>query len=205
MVLVTVVLLGSAGAAVALLIARRTGERAIGSATLSLADGRAVGRVDFFDARPGVVVRARVALPAGMAGRAAFHGFHLHANDDATNGNGCVAQPGQPSRSWFVSADAHLDHGGHQHAEHNGDLPSIYVGADGRGTLEFRTDRLSGAELTGRAVVLHANPDNLGRVPVGTAAQEYTGNSPEAIKATQQGGNSGDRVACGLVGAPAND
>ena len=53
-VLVTVVLLGSAGAAVALLIARGTGERAIGSATLSLADGRAVGRVDFFDARPGV-------------------------------------------------------------------------------------------------------------------------------------------------------
>ena len=201
-VLAAVLVLGVAGAAALLLAARRTGERAIASATLTLADGRSVGRVDFFDAQGATMVRARVNLPGGVAGPAAFHGFHLHANDDATNGNGCLARPDQPSKSWFTSAD--LDQGGHRHPQHVGDLPSMYVAADGRGDLEFRTDRLSAAELTGRAVMLHAGPDNFGRVPVGTTAQDYTANSPQATAATQLGGNSGDRIACGLIGAPAN-
>jgi len=203
-IVVAIVVVGLAGAAV-WFAAWRTGERAIASATLKLADGRSVGRIDFFDAQGGTVVRARVNLPAGLAGTAGFHGFHVHANDDATNGNGCLAQPAQPSKSWFTSADAHLDHGGHQHPQHSGDLPSIYVTAAGRGDLEFRTDRLSAAELTGRAVMLHAGPDNFGRVPVGGTAQDYTANGPQAAAATQAGGNSGDRIACGMIGAPAND
>jgi Cu/Zn superoxide dismutase len=53
--------------------------------------------------------------------------------------------------------------------------------------------------------MLHAGPDNFGRVPVGNTPTDYTPNSPEAIKATQTGGNSGDRIACGLVGAPVTD
>jgi Cu-Zn family superoxide dismutase len=203
-VLVAVVVLGVAGAATAVYAVGHTGERAIASAILRLPDGRSVGRVDFFDGRPGTLVRARVGLPAGMAGTAGFHGFHLHANDDATNGNGCLAQPDQPSKTWFVSADAHLDHGGHRHPQHLGDMPSVYVTADGRGSLEFRTDRLSAGQLAGRAVIMHAGPDNFGRVPVGSTPQDYTANSPQATKSTQQGGNSGDRIACGLVGAPAN-
>jgi superoxide dismutase, Cu-Zn family len=202
-VLAAVVVVLGVGAAAVWLASRRMGERAIASATLRLADGRSVGQVDFFDAHGATMVRARVKLPAGLAGAAGFHGFHVHANDDATNGNGCLAQPAQPAKSWFTSADAHLDHGGHQHPQHSGDLPSIYVTADGRGDLEFRTDRLSAAELTGRAVVLHAGPDNFGRVPVGGTAQDYTANSPQAAAATQLGGNSGDRIACGLIGAVA--
>jgi superoxide dismutase, Cu-Zn family len=203
-VFVAVLILGAAAAS-ALLAVRGTGERAVASASLKLPDGRAVGQVDFFDAQPGVVVRARVELPAGVAGRAAFHGFHVHANDDATNGNGCVAQPDAAPKTWFVSADAHLDHDGHPHPEHGGDLPSVYVMADGHGYLEFRTDRLSAADLTGRAVVLHAGPDNFGRVPVGATGQDYTANSAQAAKTTLQGGNSGDRIACGVIGAPASD
>ena len=198
-----VVVLGITGAAATLIATRGTDEQVIASATLKLADGRAVGQVDFLDAQPGTVVRARIELPAGVAGRGAFHGFHVHANDDATNGNGCTPQPGQPPKTQFVSADAHFDVGGHQHSQHGGDLPSIYVMADGRGFMEVRTDRLAVAELTDRAVVLHAGPDNFGRVPVGAAAQDYAANGPEAVKATQQGGNSGDRIACGLIGAPA--
>jgi Cu-Zn family superoxide dismutase len=203
-VVVAVVLLGVAVAAAVWLVARRASERATASATLVLADGRSVGRVDFFDADGATLIRARVNLPAGLAGTAAFHGFHVHANDDATNGNGCLAQPDQPSKSWFASADAHLDHGRHQHPQHGGDMPSIYVTADGRGDLEFRTDRMAAADLTGRVVMLHAGPDNFGRVPVGGTAQDYSANSPQAAAATQAGGNSGDRIACGVIGAPSD-
>ena len=204
-VLVTVVVLGIAAAVVALLALRRTGEEPIASATLRLADGRSIGRVDFFDAPPGTKVRVQVDLPPGIGGRAAFHGFHLHANDDAINGNGCLGRATEPSKTWFTSADAHLDHAGHKHSDHGGDMPSVYVTNDGHGYLEFGTDRLSIADLTDRAVMLHAGPDNFGRVPVGNTPTDYTPNSPEAIKATQTGGNSGDRIACGLVGAPVTD
>jgi Cu-Zn family superoxide dismutase len=181
----------------------RAGDRPVASAVLRLADGRTAGRVDFFDADPGVLIRARVDLPAGLAGVPGFHGFHVHANDDALNGNGCVALLQEPSKTWFASADAHLDHGGNAHPQHAGDMPSIYVGAGGHGELEFRSDRLPVADLTDRAVVLHVGPDNFGRVPTGAAAQDYTANSADATKATQLGGNSGDRLACGLIGAPA--
>ena len=192
----------AAAAAVVVFADWRTGDRPVASATLKLADGRTAGRVDFFNADPGVLIRARVDLPAELAGTAAFHGFHVHANDDAINGNGCVAQLTQPSKTWFASADAHLDHNGRHHPEHSGDMPSVYVSADGHGYLEFDSDRLSVADLTDRAVVLHAGPDNFGRVPAGTTAQDYTANSAAAVKATQQGGNSGDRIACGLISAP---
>jgi Cu-Zn family superoxide dismutase len=191
-----------AGAVAVVFAHRRTGDRPVASAVLKLADGRTAGRVDFFNAHPGVLIRARVSLPAELAGTAAFHGFHVHANDDAINGNGCLAELNQPSKTWFASADAHLDHNGHQHPGHSGDMPSVYVSADGHGYLEFDSDRLSVADLTDRAVVLHAGPDNFGRVPAGTTAQDYTANSAAAVKATQQGGNSGDRIACGLIGPP---
>jgi Cu-Zn family superoxide dismutase len=196
--LVLAIVLAAAGAA-ALLLARRSTERPAASATLHLADGRSIGRVDFFDARPGTIIRASVRLPSGTPSMAGFHGFHLHANDDATNGNGCVSDPAGTSKRWFVSADAHLDHGGHLHGAHEGDLPSVYVAADGRGSLEFRTDRLSVSDLANRAVVMHAGPDNFGRVPVGAGPQDYAPNTAEAAKTTQQGGNSGDRIACGLI------
>ena len=72
------------------------------------------------------------------------------------------------------------------------------MAADGRGFLEFRIDQpLSG--LVSRAVVMHAGPDNFGRVPVGAGPQDYAPNTAEAARSTQQGGNSGDRIACGLI------
>jgi Cu-Zn family superoxide dismutase len=65
----------------------------------------------------------------------------------------------------------------------------------------FTTDRFTPAGVVGRAVVLHAGPDNFGNVPMGSAADQYTANSPAAVVKTQATGNSGDRVACGVVHA----
>ena len=53
--------------------------------------------------------------------------------------------------------------------------------------------------MIGRAVVLHAGPDNFGNVPVGPNADQYTAGST-ALAKTQATGNAGDRFACGVIG-----
>src|SRR4029453_17736759 len=103
----------------------------------------------------GTLVRASVELPDGAGvTTAAFHGFHIHANDDATNGNNCVADASKPPTGWFLSADGHFDQHQHKHGTHDGDMSSLYVTAGGRATLEFRTERVSPADLARRVVIV---------------------------------------------------
>jgi len=169
------------------------------TATLRLADGRAIGRVDFYAADPGTLVRATIRMPAGAPSTSGFHGFHIHANDDATNGNNCLADPTKPANTWFVSADGHYDPAKQPHGNHDGDLTSLFVMKDGRATVEFRTDRVSPSQLARRAIIVHAGPDNFGNVPVGSGPTQYSPNSQAARDATQKTGNAGDRIACGLI------
>ena len=128
-----------------------------------------------------------------------FHGFHIHANNVDANGGGCIADPKQPSSTWFVSADGHLAESGQTHGHHSGDMPSPLVMADGTARLTFDTDRIEPSALRGRAVILHAKPDNFGNVFSGTEPNQYTPNSAAATDLTARTGNAGDRVACGLV------
>jgi Cu-Zn family superoxide dismutase len=173
-------------------------------ATLRDPGGRAVGTVTFRVDRDHTRVTA-VLRPNSYVAVGAFHGFHVHANNDATNGAGCVADPTQPSTTWFVAVDGHLAEPGQGHGHHDGDMPSPLVEADGTARLVFTTDRVEPADLVGRAVVLHAGPDNFGNVPVGTAADQYTPNSASATDKTAKTGNAGDRVACGLVALDAHE
>ncbi|HZF42711.1 MAG TPA: superoxide dismutase family protein [Sphingomonadaceae bacterium] len=92
----------------------------------------------------------------------------------------------------FASAGPHWNPTGQQHGRENpqgahlGDLPNLVVGADGRGRVEFL---IAGATLTrgaqamldadGAAVVVHAAADD---------------------NRTDPSGNSGARIACGVVG-----
>ena len=48
-------------------------------------------------------------------------------------------------------------------------------------------------------MIVHAGPDNLGNVPVGSEPNQYNPNSPDAVDRTQATGNAGDRVACGEI------
>jgi Cu-Zn family superoxide dismutase len=120
-----------------------------------------------------VVLRARV---SGLVpGRE--HGFHVHEKGD------CSA----PDAS---SAGEHLNpqakpHGP-QHAEHHaGDLPSLKADAGGMAATSFEVKgTLLGAgatDLIGKALVVHADPD------------DYM---------TQPSGNSGRRIACGVIATP---
>lgn len=168
-------------------------------ATLRTAGGAEVGTVRF-TVKPGrTEVSAHLRLPASAKGRDAFHGFHLHANDNPANGTGCLADPAKPASTWFLSADGHLSRQGQTHGAHQGDLPSLFVNADGTADLRFTTQRLKGSDLKGRAVVVHTGPDNFAGIPVGAGAEEYRANSPAAVAKTAGTGNSGDRLACGVV------
>jgi Cu-Zn family superoxide dismutase len=141
-----------------------------------------------------VVVTAR--LPAGTDG---IHGFHVHANNNPANGDGCIADPAQPANTHFVSADGHYTPGGGTHGAHAGDMPALFFTQDGKAAMTFVTDRFTPAEIKGKAVILHASPDNYGNVPVGMAANQYTPNSPDATTLTENTGNAGNRIACGVI------
>jgi Cu-Zn family superoxide dismutase len=160
--------------------------------------GAVVGLVTFAGDYRGTRVTALL-RPNRYVSAAQFHGFHVHANDNRSNGNGCVANASKPSSTWFLSADAHLASPGQQHGQHDGDMPSVLVTPEGLAVISFVTTRLTPDSVRGRAVVLHAGPDNFGNVPIGTAADQYTPNSAAAADKTHGTGNSGDRVACGVV------
>jgi Cu-Zn family superoxide dismutase len=170
-------------------------------ATLRTADGTKVGWTTFTVTRDKTYVRVWLNLrrTPGLTALDAFHGFHIHANDVPANGAGCLADPAQPPATWFVSADGHLTEPGRTHGAHTGDMPPLLVNADGEADLKFTTGRLTLSQLSKRAVVFHAGPDNLGHVPVGTATDAYSPNSPAATAKTAATGNAGDRVACGVI------
>jgi Cu-Zn family superoxide dismutase len=152
-----------------------------GVAPLLTEAGDPVGTVTFTQEPGDVTVRVEVAnLPPG------FHGFHVHTNgvcDPATR---------------FMSAGGHLNLGmsdlpGGGMA---GDLTNLYVTADGTGTLSLRVDRFALSDLLadgGRAVVVHADPDNFRNLP-----ERY---GVTVDQATLDTGDAGARIACGVVQA----
>lgn len=137
------------------------------------ADGAVVARAILWPANEGVEVRVQAAgLPQGE------YGVHIHAV-------GRCDAPG------FESAGAHWNPAARQHGKlnpqghHLGDLDNLVVDAEG-GRLEFsvRGATLHGGEhpivdADGASVVIHANPD------------DYR---------TDPSGNSGARIACGVLG-----
>lgn len=159
-------------------------------AVLYSASGAKVGRVTFLTGRHHTDVRVDL---SGVTGVDAFHGFHIHANNDPANGEGCVATGG------FASADGHWKLDGQLHGSHHGDMPSVFVNADGSVETRFSIDRIAPADLEGKAVVLHAGKDNFNNVPVGAAADQYQPNSQAALDASAATGNAGARIACGVI------
>ncbi|XP_011075055.1 superoxide dismutase [Cu-Zn] 2 isoform X1 [Sesamum indicum] len=109
-----------------------------------------------------------------------LHAFHIHALGDTTNGCNSTGPHFNPLNK---------DHGSPIDDErHAGDLGNIVAGSDGVAEISI-TDRqipLSGEHsILGRAVVVHADPDDLGR------------GGHELSKTT---GNAGARVGCGIIG-----
>jgi Cu-Zn family superoxide dismutase len=157
--------------------AQRTRD-AVARAAAVIADvnGAPVGTAQLSQDASGVVTVdiASLALPAGT------HGIHFH--EVARCDGGATA---------FSTAGAHYNPLGRQHGlenpagPHAGDAPNIVIPASGVGAASFGTDRVSLTPGTislfdadGSALVIHANADD---------------------QRTQPSGNSGARIACGVV------
>jgi Cu-Zn family superoxide dismutase len=121
----------------------------------------------------------RVRVVANLSGLAPGpHGFHVHEKGD------CSAPDA-------MSAGGHFNplskpHGHYESGErHAGDMPSIAADASGNATLSVTLDTIkigggSNTDIVGKSVVVHKDPD------------DYK---------TQPTGNSGARVACGVIRA----
>ncbi|GAY39948.1 hypothetical protein CUMW_048280 [Citrus unshiu] len=87
-----------------------------------------------------------------------LHGFHIHALGDTTNGCNSTGPHFNPLKK---------DHGAPSDNErHTGDLGNIVAGPDGVAEVSIadRMIPLSGQHsILGRAVVVHADPDDLGK------------------------------------------
>ena len=141
------------------------------TATLHLADGTEAGRATVRETPGGLHVMLDV---HGL--RPGVHGAHLHT----------IGRCDPPD---FASAGGHWNPTGMKHGSmnpqgpHEGDLPNLTVAADGRGALSAdiagaRFDSLIDAD--GAVMVVHADPDDL---------------------KTDPAGNSGGRIACGVLTA----
>jgi Cu-Zn family superoxide dismutase len=103
------------------------------------------------------------------------HGFHVHEKGD------CSAPDA-------MSAGGHFNPGGKPHGHHGkaerhaGDMPNLRADASGATRVMWETDLLTvgsgAASVIGRSVVIHRDPD------------DYV---------SQPAGNSGPRVACGVI------
>ena len=143
------------------------------AATLAAADGSPRGSITLDQLRGGVAVVAKL---SGFA--PGVYAVHVH-------------EAGKCDAPDFKTAGAHFNPDGHQHGKlnaagpHLGDLPNVTVAADGTGAMDatVRGLVLTGGPMPlldadGAAVVVHA------------AADDYK---------TDPSGNSGARIACGVL------
>jgi superoxide dismutase, Cu-Zn family len=128
------------------------------------------GHVQIIESKAGLKVLADISgLKPG-----AVHGFHIHEN-------------GKCEGPDFKSAGEHLNPGKHPHAgpaasrKHAGDLGNLVADKNGRARTEVmisRTEIKGLSSLNGKAMIIHAQADDL---------------------SSQPSGEAGDRIACGLI------
>jgi len=139
------------------------------------AGNKVSGTVTFTEVADGVQVHADIAgLTPGN------HGFHVHEFGDCSSTDAS-------------SAGAHFNPTNQPHAgpdapeRHVGDMGNVEADASGKATLEYVDHQISlitdERSVIGRSVVVHAKADDL---------------------KTQPAGDSGARIACGVIGRAKN-
>ena len=133
------------------------------------------GTVTIDETKYGLVFTPQLeGLPPGM------HRFHVHENGSCAPG----VKDGKPAAA--LGAGGHYDpaktgkHGTPWGDGHLGDLPELYVDADGKATYAVLAPRLKLSDVHGRSIMVHAGGDNHADHPAPL-------------------GGGGGRVACGVI------
>ena len=109
-----------------------------------------------------------------------LHGFHVHQNPDCGPAEkGGKKVPGLAAGGHYDPAGAGR-HAGPYGNGHLGDLPALYVDANGKASHPVLAPRLKLSDLKGRSLMIHAGSDN------------YSDNPTKL-------GGGGARMACGVV------
>jgi len=137
--------------------------------------GADVGTITISESKYGLVFTPALrGMPPGL------HGFHVHENPS------CAPKEKDGKLVPALSAGGHLDPaktGKHDFPwgdGHLGDLPPLYVAADGTATQPVLGPRLKMADVAARSLMVHAGGDNHADHPAPL-------------------GGGGARVACGVV------
>lgn len=88
-------------------------------------------------------------------------GFHLHEI-----GNCAITDPQNP----FLSAGGHWNPTNQPHGNHAGDFPVLFSN-HGHARMTFFTDKFQVAEIIGKAIIIHQNPDDYRSQPTGAAGK----------------------------------
>ena len=137
--------------------------------------GKALGKVVISETPYGVVFSPSLSgLPPGL------HGFHVHENPS------CAPKEKDGKQVAARAAGGHLDpaasnrHGLPWGDGHLGDLPALFVDAQGNAAQPVLAPRLKIADLKGRSLMVHTGGDN-------------QSDHPTAL------GGGGERLACGVI------
>ena len=127
------------------------------------------GTVDFYQANNGVMVSASIAGLPQTDDKCGNTVFGFHIHE----GGDCSPGGAQP----YEGAMGHYNPGNCPHPYHAGDLPPLFANK-GYAFMAFVTDRFTIDEIIGKTVVIHSAPD------------DFT---------SQPSGNSGNKIACGVI------
>ena len=90
------------------------------------------------------------------------HGFHIHEF-----GNCTVGDPEKP----FSAAGGHWNPTHQPHGNHPGDFPVLFSNHS-VAKMSFFTDRFKVADVLGKSVIIHENPDDYRTQPSGASGKE---------------------------------
>ena len=137
--------------------------------------GKEIGNITAKDTQYGTVLIPSLSeLPPGL------HGFHVHQNPD------CGPGEAEGKMVAGLAAGGHYDpmgsgyHAGPYGDGHLGDLPALYVDAEGKSTHPVLVPRIKAGDLRNRSLMIHAGGDNYSDQPAKL-------------------GGGGARMACGVV------
>lgn len=132
------------------------------------------GTVRFYQMRSGVLIATEVSGLPYANGVCRNPVYGFHIH----SGGRCEGNMNDP----FADTMSHYNPEDCAHPFHAGDMPPLF-GNHGYAFSVFVTDRFSLAEVIGKTVIIHGSPD------------DFT---------TQPSGNSGEKLACGVITACRN-